>query len=167
MLWILGLKLHLSNIWPCPHMALFSLCVCLCVSLFKRSQSYWIVCVPSHFSRVPLFAVPWTDQAPLSMAFFRQECWSGLPCPPPGDLLNPGVESNLWSFCIGRWVLTTSRQLWSPYCFRNCPNNFILMTSSEILIPKKVVSNSLWPHWLYSPWTSLGQNTGVGSLSLL
>ena len=30
-----------------------------------------------------------------------------------------------------------------------------------------VVSNSLWPHGLYSPWNSLGQNTGVGSLSLL
>ena len=29
------------------------------------------------------------------------------------------------------------------------------------------VSNSLWPHWLYSPWDSTGQNTGVGSLSLL
>ena len=30
-----------------------------------------------------------------------------------------------------------------------------------------VMSNSLWPHGLYSPWNSLGQNTGVGSLSLL
>ena len=32
---------------------------------------------------------------------------------------------------------------------------------------RSVVSNSLWPHWLYNPWNSLGQNTGVGSLSLL
>ena len=31
-------------------------------------------------------------QAPLSMGFSRQECWSGLPCPFPGDLPNPGVE---------------------------------------------------------------------------
>ena len=31
-------------------------------------------------------------QAPLSMGFSRQECWSGLPCPSPGDLPNPGVE---------------------------------------------------------------------------
>ena len=30
-----------------------------------------------------------------------------------------------------------------------------------------VMSDSLWPHWLYSPWNSPGQNTGVGSLSLL
>jgi len=31
-------------------------------------------------------------QAPLSMGFFRQEYWSGLPCPPPGDLPHPGTE---------------------------------------------------------------------------
>ena len=31
-------------------------------------------------------------QAPLSMGFFRQEYWSGLLCPPPGDLPDPGVE---------------------------------------------------------------------------
>ena len=33
------------------------------------------------------------DYAPLFMEFFsRQEYWSGLPCPPPGNLLNPGIE---------------------------------------------------------------------------
>ena len=31
-------------------------------------------------------------QAPLSMGFPRQEHWSGLPCPPPGDLPDPGME---------------------------------------------------------------------------
>ena len=31
-------------------------------------------------------------QAPLSMEFSRQEYWSGLPCPPPGDLPDPGIE---------------------------------------------------------------------------
>ena len=37
---------------------------------------------------------PWTAgcQAPLSMGFSRQECWSGLPFPSPGDLPHPGVE---------------------------------------------------------------------------
>ena len=41
-----------------------------------------------------LFATPWTlaYQAPLSMGFSRQEYWSGLPFPSPGDLLNPGSE---------------------------------------------------------------------------
>ena len=39
-------------------------------------------------------ATPWTiaRQAPLSMGFSRQKYWSGLPCPPPGDLLHPGIE---------------------------------------------------------------------------
>ena len=38
---------------------------------------------------------PWTvaRQAPLSMGFSRQEHWGGLPCPPPGDLPNPGIQS--------------------------------------------------------------------------
>ena len=45
-------------------------------------------------SRVQLFATLWTvaHQAPLSMGFFRQEYWSGLPFPPLGDLPDPGIE---------------------------------------------------------------------------
>ena len=45
-------------------------------------------------SHVQLFATPWpvAYQAPPSMGFSRQECWSGLPFPSPGDLPNPGIE---------------------------------------------------------------------------
>ena len=45
-------------------------------------------------SRVRLFQTPWTVayQAPPSMGFSRQECWSGLPFPSPGDLPDPGIE---------------------------------------------------------------------------
>ena len=45
-------------------------------------------------SHVQLFATPWTVayQAPLSIGFSRQEYWSGLPFPSPGDLPNPGIE---------------------------------------------------------------------------
>ena len=45
-------------------------------------------------SRVRLFATPWTVayQAPQSMEFSRQEYWSGVPLPSPGDLPNPGTE---------------------------------------------------------------------------
>ena len=48
-------------------------------------------CVLSH---VRLFVTLWTvaRQAPLSVGFPRQGCWSGLSCPPPGDLPDPGVE---------------------------------------------------------------------------
>jgi len=49
------------------------------------------VSVLSRFICVRLFVTLWTValQAPLSMGFSRQESWSGLPCPPPGDLPNP------------------------------------------------------------------------------
>src|SRR5574340_70981 len=45
-------------------------------------------------SCVQLFATPWTVayQVPPSMGFSRQEYWSGLPCPSPGDLPDPGIE---------------------------------------------------------------------------
>ena len=58
----------------------------------------WKVCAGScmhvqSLSRVP-FATPWTvtGQAPLSMEFSRQEYWSELPVPSPGDLPNPGIK---------------------------------------------------------------------------
>ena len=49
------------------------------------------VCVLSH---VRLFPMPWTvaRQAPQTMEFSRQEYWSGLPFPTPGDLPDPGME---------------------------------------------------------------------------
>ena len=45
-------------------------------------------------SRVQPFGIPWTvaHQAPLSMGFSRQEYWSGLPFPSPGDLPSPGIK---------------------------------------------------------------------------
>ena len=55
----------------------------LCVQLLLLSGPY-----------VVSFVTPWTVvcQAPLSMGFSRQEHWSGLPFPPPGDLSNPGIK---------------------------------------------------------------------------
>ena len=48
----------------------------------------------TSLSPVRLFATPWTvaHQAPPSMGFSRQEYWSGLPFPSPGDLPDPGIE---------------------------------------------------------------------------
>ena len=45
-------------------------------------------------SRVRLFVTPWTlaYQAPPSRGFSRQEYWSGVPLPSPGDLPDPGIE---------------------------------------------------------------------------
>ena len=52
------------------------------------------VCMLSRFSGGQLFATLWTVacQTPLSMGFSRREYWSGLPCPPPGDLPDPAIE---------------------------------------------------------------------------
>ena len=54
----------------------------------------------SHFSCVRLFTTPWTIacQAPLSMGFSRQEYWSGLSCPSPGHLPDPGIAPTSLSF---------------------------------------------------------------------
>ena len=51
-------------------------------------------------SRVWLFGTPWTvaHQAPPSIEFSRQEYWSGLPFPSPGDLPNPGIEPGFPAF---------------------------------------------------------------------
>ena len=83
-------------------------------------------------SRVRLFATPWTvaHQAPLSMGFSRQEYWSGLPFPSPGDLSNPGIEPR--SPALQADALTSnfsySQQIidlviafilsWSIFCFK-------------------------------------------------
>ena len=57
---------------------------------------HWDVCLCAReLSCFQLFATPWTitHQAPLSMEVSRQEYWSGLAFPTPGDLPNPGIES--------------------------------------------------------------------------
>ena len=65
----------------------------------------------SHFSHVQLFVTLWivACQAPLSMGFSRQEYWSGLPCPLPGDLPYPGIEpASLMSPALAGGLFTTS-----------------------------------------------------------
>ena len=75
-------------------------CVCVCV------------CVLSHFSCVQFCPIIlWTvaHQAPLSMGFYRQEYWSGSPCPPPGDLPDPGMEpASLMSPALAGRFFTTN-----------------------------------------------------------
>ena len=68
-----------------------------------ETDSNTIMCcaaVFSHFSHIRLFATLWTvaHHAPLFTGFFRQEYWSGLPFPLPGDLPNPEIK--LASFAL-------------------------------------------------------------------
>ena len=66
---------------------------------------------------VRIFATPGTvaHQAALSMGFSRQQYWSGLPCPPPGDLPNPGVKPrSLMSSALAGGFFTTSATWEAP-----------------------------------------------------
>ena len=74
----------------------------------SESSTYLLL---SYFSRVWFFATLWTIgcQVPLSLGFSRQEYWSGLPCVPPGDLPDPGIEpTSLMSPELAGRFFTTS-----------------------------------------------------------
>ena len=89
------------------------------------------VCVCYSLSHAQLFATPWTvaHQAPLSMGFSKQEYWSGLPFPPPGDLANPGIEpkspalqaDSFLSEPPGKLSFYLLRPKWAGACARTSP----------------------------------------------
>ena len=68
------------------------------------------VCMLSYFSHVQFFVTPWmvAHQVPLFSRFSRQGYWSGLSCPPPGDLPNPGIKpmSLIFFALTGRFFTT-------------------------------------------------------------
>ena len=83
------------------------------------------MCVLSCFSHVQLCVTLWTVvcQAPLSVRFSRQEYWSRLPCPPPGDLPHPETEPTfLMSPALADVFFTTSatwEALYTEYIMQN------------------------------------------------
>ena len=77
----------------------------------------------------PPLVSPWTvaHQASLSLGFSREEHWSRLPCPPPGDLADPGIEP---AFLVLRWhagslPLVTLGKLQAQYRVKNTYHTFI------------------------------------------
>ena len=63
-----------------------------------------------------------THQAPLSMGFSKQEYWNGLPCPPPGDLPDPGMEpgSLMFPVLVGRFFIApTAKSQNENYLYTN------------------------------------------------
>ena len=86
--------------------------------------------------------------------FSRQEYWCGLPFSPPEDLPDPEIEPML--LALLHWQ-TGSLPLAPP----GKPHNVLWKWKSLSCVRLFVT------HGLYSPWNSPGQNTGVGSLSLL
>ena len=82
-------------------------------------------CMLSRFSRVWPFVTPWAvaHQASLSVEFSRQEFWSGLPCPPPGDLPDPGIKpESLTSPALAAGFFTNSASWEAP---KNGPSSQI------------------------------------------
>ena len=63
---------------------------------------------------IRFFATPWTVafQAPLSMGFFRQQYWSGLPFPSPGDLPNPGIKPTSLTYPALAAEFSTTSTTW-------------------------------------------------------
>ena len=93
------------------------------VSSVQQSESvthmHMRTCLLSRFSCVLFFVTLWTiaHRAPLSMGFSRQEYWSGLSCPSPEDLPNPGTEPvSLTSHVPAGGFFTTSAS-WDIYIY--------------------------------------------------
>ena len=79
-----------------------------------------MLCESESVGRSVVFnsVTPWTvaHQASLSMGFSRQEYWSGLPCPPPGDLPDPGIEpTSLTSPALAGGFFTTNDTWEAPF----------------------------------------------------
>ena len=87
------------------------------IHCFKARCTLYVL---RHLSHVWLFMTPWTVacQDPLSKKFSRQEYWSGLPCPPPGDLPTQGSNPHLLHLL--RWQTASL-----PLALPGKPINFI------------------------------------------
>ena len=108
--------------WGCSELnmteqlaLLFTLCSFSLALHLLRFPCTHLTGAAKSLSRVRLFATPWTAayQAPPSMRFSRQESWSGLPCPLPGDLPDSGIKFTSLTFpaLAGRFFTTNARYI--------------------------------------------------------
>ena len=111
---------------------------------------YMCVCV---LSRVWLFATPWTARLLCPWNFPGKNAGVGCHFLLQGNFLTQGLN-----LCLLLWQADCV-----PLCHLKSPVYYMKSESES----HSVVSDSLRPHGLFSPWNSLGQNTGVSSLSLL
>ena len=117
-------------------------------------------CMLSHFSHVQLFATLWivACQAPLSMGFSRQEYWSGLPFPSPGNLPNPGIEhASLMSPALAGVFFTTATT--SEALFHDGELNcrflsffFFLLILKDVFVPQAFLLSKIHNMSLMSLW---------------
>ena len=120
----------------------------MCVYIYNILFIYFYiyVCVCESFSHVQLLVTPWTiaHQAPLSMEFSRQEYWSGLPFPSPGDLLNPGIDPGL-PYC--RQILDCLNHQGSPFSDKVMKYMYIKIYIGIYIYPAKTAFNSNQHSW--------------------
>ena len=113
----------------------------------------------SRFSRVQLCATLWTvtHQVLLSMGFSRQECWKGLPFPPPGDLPDPGIKP-----CVSSVQFSSVSQSCPTLCDpmnRNTPGlpvHHQLPEFTQIHVHR--VRDAIQPSHPWSPFSSCPQS---------
>ena len=111
----------------------------------------------SCFSRVWLLVTLGTVacQAPLSMGVSRQEHWSGLPCPPPGDFPNPGIEpGSLMSPALAGGFFTTWSATWKAAYIYYTYIMHITICVCRIYIYTFFLEYSL-PFWFITRYSSL------------
>ena len=121
-----------------------SQCVCVCAKSLHLCPHNWT------------FGTPWTVacQAPVSMGCSRQEHWSGLPCPPPGDLPSSGVKPPfLESPALTGMFFTTRRGLptFQYSSSKFCDSLWFFPDSSQILEPTCLTQ----AYWLRGRMVSL------------
>ena len=106
--WWFLLNMQFENHFSLPFLRLF-LDVC--------------VCMLNHFSCVRLFATLWTAacQASLSMGLSRQEYCSGLPCPPPGNLPDPGIQPSFPRSLVLTGGFSTTSDTWQARLHQASP----------------------------------------------
>ena len=150
---------QLSHLWFC-------ISIYLSISLIPppffpiTSFSFVHACYISH---VQLFATPWTvaHQAPLSVGFSRQECWSGLPCLLPGDLPYPWMEpASLMSPVLavkslplvppGKPLLSLNSVQFNTFLLLR---TFWVQGTLEILKNKSAFGMFTVSHWRQAPFT--------------
>ena len=92
-------------------------------------------------SHVRLFATPWTvaHQAPPSIGFSRQEYWSGLPFPSPGDLPDPGIEPRSPAL---QAAALTSQPPGKPMCSDSNIENVIILTQGGVSLGGDMTVNN-------------------------
>ena len=81
------------------------------------AHTIYNACMLSCFSHVQLFVIVWTiaRQALPSMRFSREEYWSELPCPPPGNLPNPEIEPTPFMFPSLAGSFFTTSTTWEAH----------------------------------------------------